>query len=405
MKIVIRILFLMCCPIAVFSQEKKSLINQPAPPIVFQESLDTNTPLNFYKNKVLVLDFWATWCAPCIANFAHFNDLSKKYGSNEVVFASITDERASIAKSFFKRTKKRLDAINLNDTTRQTGDSFNVFSIPYCVVIDRNNVIRWTGEGYELTGMILEKIIAGKSASPPTITHALMQKPENKPIAQRALFSFSVAIADTSKKPIEGSGSATYKSNYVNLSMVNRSVGDCLAQLTGFNKTTRITTNDSIRLMQLIDLSFKAGQDTTLFSRYQNAILKNNARKNFIINLMGQSLKFDAKIVTVSHKYYELIVTDTAKLHSFRSTQDRHSSFSDDYFPKFEIVGFTLKDMSVYLEGSMKIIILSQIQDISRYDLSLDISNIETTNKTLNFHGLKLVGANGQVDYLNVIFY
>ncbi|RYE25045.1 MAG: TlpA family protein disulfide reductase [Sphingobacteriaceae bacterium] len=405
MKFFIGFLWFSCFLNAGFGQEMPSLINKPAPVVVFQKSLDKPVAADFYKGKVLVLDFWATWCAPCIATFPEFNKLSKKYNSNDVVFASITDEPENTATRFFKRTKKELNAIKLSDTSRKTADNFNVLTIPHCVVIDKNNMVRWEGASYDLKDDVLNKIIRNEAGAQKAEPIQTALKPENKPIASRALFSFSVAPSDSTKRTVEGNSSANYKSNYLRLDIVNSSLEDCLQHLTGFNKSTRIITNDNSRIKQMIDIDFKAGRDTSLFSHYQNTILVNQARKNFILTLLGQAMKFDASVSQKKQKHYELIITDSSKLHTFKSVQDTHSSFSNDYFPKFEIVGYNLKAMAVELESSLKTAVITNIQDSERYDLSLNVSSIETANKSLQFHGLKLKEVNDAIPCLTVNFY
>ena len=80
------LVFLFLIPFTLKAQLQKSLIGKSAPKVVFSSSLQAEIPSNFYKNKVLVLDFWATWCAPCIANFPHFNALASKFEKKGVVF-------------------------------------------------------------------------------------------------------------------------------------------------------------------------------------------------------------------------------------------------------------------------------------------------------------------------------
>ncbi len=405
MKSLISFIYIVFSLNIVYAQEKPSLINKPAPVVVFQKSLDKQVAPDFYKGKILVLDFWATWCAPCIATFPQFNKLSKKYSSKDVTFASITDEPENIAVRFFKRTKKELNAIKLSDTSKKTGKDFNILFIPRCVIIDKDNIVRWEGASYDLTDNILSKIIKNEPATQQNEAVQKLPKPQNKPISSRALFSFNVARSDSTKRTYEGGGSATYKSNYLQLDILNSSLEDCLQQLTGFSKAARIITNDSSRMKQMIDLDFKAGRDTSLFSHYEKSILPNQARKNFIITLLGQAMKFDAFVGPKKQKHYELVIIDSSKLHTFKSMQHGHSSFSNDYFPKFEIVGYNLKSMVVELESSLKTAIVTNIQDIERYDLSLDVSNIETANKSLQFYGLKLKEVNDEIQCLTINFY
>lgn len=56
------------------------------------------------KDKLLLLDFWATWCGPCIASFPHLEKLQEKYNDDLQIIA-ISDEKVDIVNKFFEQRK------------------------------------------------------------------------------------------------------------------------------------------------------------------------------------------------------------------------------------------------------------------------------------------------------------
>jgi thiol-disulfide isomerase/thioredoxin len=59
------------------------------------------------KDKFLVIDFWATWCAPCLKSVPHFNQLQNQFKDNSnIAFVSLTDETPKIAKRIMNRIIK-----------------------------------------------------------------------------------------------------------------------------------------------------------------------------------------------------------------------------------------------------------------------------------------------------------
>jgi len=389
--------------------QKKDTVNASAPKVIFQECLDKPLKPDFYKGKFLVLDFWATWCAPCIAGFPHFNEFADKYGNADVLFASITDEPANTARKFFTRTKKQLHALKLTDTTRATGDSFAIHNYPSCVIIGPDNTIRWKGETSLLTADILDRVLLRNenlySPKPIIVTVVDIKKPEKK-VAKRPLFAFSVTEADTSDKNYEQGGYGSDRMGIVNYSKPNVHLNTFFQDLTGFSPSTRILTNDTLRMKKTYSIDFQTRTDTTYYKNYTNTILPLASRKNFILATLGDALKFDVSLVKRQTKHYELIITDTAKLHAFMSMQKGHSSFDDDHLPKFEIVGFELKDISQYLENDTKTIITTPgINDTNIYDFSFDLTNMDSFKNGLKMYGLALKEVNDDVTFLNIKFY
>ncbi len=104
--------------------------------------------LSRQKGKVVLLDFWASWCAPCKIELPLLNGLQKKYGkSGLVVIAVNIDNKAKNARDFLD--KHNITLINTWDKKKKVVAAYNVETMPTSILIDKKGKIRFIHSGFE----------------------------------------------------------------------------------------------------------------------------------------------------------------------------------------------------------------------------------------------------------------
>jgi cytochrome c biogenesis protein CcmG/thiol:disulfide interchange protein DsbE len=110
-----------------------------APDFTFTSINKNEIKLSNYKGKVIILDFWATWCPPCRAEIPHFIELYNKYKEEGlVVIGMAIDEKYKVEK-FAKDFKINYPVVIGNE--KVANDYGGIFGLPTTFIIDKKGNI------------------------------------------------------------------------------------------------------------------------------------------------------------------------------------------------------------------------------------------------------------------------
>lgn len=104
-------------------------------------------PLPNLKGKVIMIDFWASWCGPCKASFPILNSLQQEYGPKGFVIVAVNqDETSTLMKAFLAENPASF--VTLRDGGNKLVESADVQSMPSSFLIDRSGKIRFIHTGF-----------------------------------------------------------------------------------------------------------------------------------------------------------------------------------------------------------------------------------------------------------------
>jgi peroxiredoxin len=135
--------------------EAISLVNQVAPAWTLKDLDGKAVSFSQFKGKVVVIDFWATWCGPCLTEIPGYIELQNKYGKDGLVIigVSLDSIKAKDVAKFAKKKGMNYTIVMVDDEIMGTFGNFTM--IPTTFLINREGRIihqksgQWKHEEYE----------------------------------------------------------------------------------------------------------------------------------------------------------------------------------------------------------------------------------------------------------------
>ncbi len=201
---------------------------QPAPQ-VSMKLLDDGAVSDFpgweaYKGKVVVLEFWATWCEGCVDALPHLNALAAAFRGKPVEFISVTGERAGTVKKFLEtHTMAGSVAFGGNAASR----AFGAIKMPQTVIVGKSGaVLRYTSPG-QLSEEALQRLLdSGSAEGIASVNNTPAEYPE---AAVEDLRIFEVRVTTASNEGGSKSGRGS-KDGEITLDLGGVSLRQVLAQ-------------------------------------------------------------------------------------------------------------------------------------------------------------------------------
>ena len=108
------------------------------------------------KGKPAIVEFWATWCGPCVKNIPHLNEINKKFQDKGLVVIGITDEDKKTVEKFRKANPMEY---NVAIDKKDIGQKLGITGIPHAFLVDKDGKIVWEGHPSGLNDAEIEKVV------------------------------------------------------------------------------------------------------------------------------------------------------------------------------------------------------------------------------------------------------
>ncbi|GAK92930.1 energy; protein modification [Nonlabens ulvanivorans] len=389
MKKILLFIFLLSV-VQVYGQENLNL-GEKAPGINITEWI-ANVPENKdLGNKFKVLEFWTTWCGPCLGAVPHMNELAKEFG-DEILFLSITNESPEKV----NRTLKRMEFLStvVTDQTSYTqqeyGDGKSEYTaLPMTVLIDDENIIKWIGQPQMLDRDILESLLDGSIEEKNAFKYREKEDDDD----------FMAYVAKIKK----------LKNSDINYYLELKKVEDSMDGMTIESSSFYVYSNATIKTL-LSELIGTYSSLINLPEEYENQqfeiIYKNknpsiDFKTDFLNDVINRlNLKWN-KEKTITEGY-QLSLTDKSKLE--KTLDENESGRSDIYNSNLRkntgvnYTNYTIEDFSFDLSKTTGYLFNFINDDADKYDFTIETNSIADIKRSLKYYGIEIELGNIESD-------
>lgn len=138
---------------------EKNFVGKEPPEIKAEGWINSEKPVSLanLKGKVVVVEFWATWCPPCRASIPHLAGLHEKHAKEGLVIVGLSDEPKDKVEPFAKKLKMPY----IVGFGSPTGEAYGVEGIPTAFLIGPDGKVVWSGHPMdEAFEKALEQVLA-----------------------------------------------------------------------------------------------------------------------------------------------------------------------------------------------------------------------------------------------------
>lgn len=340
-------------------------------------------PLNFSKDLVIV-DFWATWCAPCIEGFPKLERIQKKYPNIQIV--AISNETSKKVKSFLN--KKDFKIPFYTNTNKSLFKKLDVKTLPTTIILDKKNKFIWAGNSNSTDLDVLLSQYFNTNRIPKKFINkepSLTEKYYKNDSILRDTKDFEYYI--TKSNPNDRYFALTQKNIYdpINIKYSAVPIIEIISDLKNINYQRLIYDRlelDTIR----INLFAKSSYKGLIFKDFSKNILSN------IESIYDIKITEEEKVV----KTLQINITNNEVL-NLSIENSKGGGMAKIENKKVKISRLTLTQLASYLESKTKIPFTVKKEKENKYNFEFDseiLSNQAILKKELNRYGIQINNVN-----------
>ena len=137
-------------------------VGETAPEFTLKDLNGKSVSLSDYRGEVVIIDFWASWCAPCRSSMPGLKELHRAYQNQGVVMIGVSLDRTEAAAANYLKDNGYDNVIGLWESvsaSQNVARLYGVSGIPHTLVLDRYGIIRFVDHPLRLTRAVIEPLL------------------------------------------------------------------------------------------------------------------------------------------------------------------------------------------------------------------------------------------------------
>lgn len=373
-------------------------VGDKAPSITITDYISNIPKDKTLKDKYILLEFWATWCAPCLGAVPHLNELQAKYKNRkDLSFISMTYESPEKVMKTLKRIE--FTTIVVSDQTEKSHTDFGAkkngnMTLPRTVLIDNKGFVKWIGEPDQMSDSLFDSFLKGdeitakRDSVPENIenkTKADLKDENIIDIVMKLLRNKQTQYSFSLLESIDNHSSSSHKfPSKGQYTAVNYSFKKILSELLNVTET-------QLEIPELLN-----DKKYSMLYKNVNIVDEKKCIEDIKTNLL-KSLGLREKIESRTVEVYLLKVIDKNKLQLSTEKDDQSHWGENDTHLIF--ANIPIETLIKVVGKLQKINIIDEANLIGNYDFILRKDSKENLIKDLESYGLTLEKANKSIDY------
>ncbi len=143
-------------------------VGDQAPPIT-AVPLEATAPFPGWpalRGDFVIIDFWATWCGPCLPGLARIGDLQREFSGQPIRFVTVANDETDRVRSYFNDKHLSLQTY-VDGDEHPTNTAYGIVGIPAIAIVDPQGKIAAVTPGENVSAAVLHKLISGEKVDLP----------------------------------------------------------------------------------------------------------------------------------------------------------------------------------------------------------------------------------------------